>query len=83
MSTSISLKNINQPAPPLFQRIDKAVSLLTNASIVILLSMGYKDSSLLFLFLKIGISSIMQAIGAILAEAPIEVTATSTTQSNN
>lgn len=61
---TFSPNNFSTPAPILFTRINTAVSQIQNAAIVILLAIGYKDSSLLLLIIKIGTSAIMGAIGA-------------------
>jgi len=70
----LSINNINKPTPIWFKRLSNAVSILSNGTIAILLALGFKDSSLIMLLLKIGLSTLMQTIGALLTDTPEDST---------
>lgn len=65
--TSVSIKNLNKPAPKWFRKLKRAVSLLSDTAVVMLLSMGQAENSLVILWCRVGISGIMNALEIILA----------------
>jgi hypothetical protein len=71
MATTMSLKNVRTPAPAWFRKTKRAVSILVNGLIVILLALGYSDNSMVMLILKIGISTAMTALESVLADADV------------
>jgi hypothetical protein len=62
------INRVNQPAPKWFIKTKKAVSVLSNGIIIILLAMGYTDSSMVMLLLKVGVSTAMSTLEAILVD---------------
>lgn len=71
MPTSLDLTgaNINKPAPKWFLRTKSAVSILSDAAVVILITSGLaKDNSLTILYLRVGISALFNALNAALAD---------------
>jgi hypothetical protein len=69
MATSMSLKNVRTPAPKWFMKTKKATSILVNGVIIILLALGYTENSLVMLLLKVGISTAMSALEAVIADS--------------
>jgi hypothetical protein len=67
MKLSARLKNMNQPAPIWFRKTKKIISLLSDAAIVVLLSFGYSENSLIMLVLRVGLSAVMNSLEVILA----------------
>lgn len=64
------LKNISKNTPIWFRKLRKAVTLLSDATIVILLGMGYTDNSLVMLVLRVGISALLNTIEIFLTDEP-------------
>jgi hypothetical protein len=56
------------PAPKWFRKLKKALTLLADTAVVILLAMGYAENSLLMLCLRVGLSGALQSLEAILVE---------------
>lgn len=82
MSTSISRKNINQPAPRWFRRVKKAISILTVAANVMVAQYPTGDEMFKMrvqLWCTVGIGAIMESLEALLANGEIYVN----TQDNN
>jgi hypothetical protein len=71
---SVALRNVSKPAPLWFRKLKKVSSLLSNAAIVILLSMGYADSSTIMLVLRVGQSVLMDSLETILADGEENLT---------
>jgi hypothetical protein len=67
MKITASIKNMNKPAPKWFRKLKRVTSLLSDSAIVILLALGYSDSSLIMLFCRVGISAVMNSLEVILA----------------
>jgi len=64
------LKNINKNTPVWFRKLRKAVTLISDATIVIMLGIGYTDNSLIMLVLRVGISAVMSSIEVFLTDEP-------------
>ena len=65
---TVSVKNVRRKAPAKFLKVKKAVSILSNAAVVMLLAAGYGESSLAMLIARVAISAVMEAAEALLAE---------------
>lgn len=65
----VSITNIGLPAPRWFKRLSKAVSILSNTTVAIMLLAGYAEDSLVMLVLRIGISGLMSGIEALLTDS--------------
>jgi len=59
---TLSRKNFNKTKPPKFLKIKKAITLLSDAAIIILLGLGYSDNSLIILILRVGLSAVLESI---------------------
>lgn len=70
MATSISLTgNVNKPAPKWFTKTKNAVSTLSDAAVVILITAGIaKDNGILILIIRVGISAVFNALNTVLAD---------------
>lgn len=64
---TISPNNVNKPAPRWFRKLKRATTILSDTAVVMLLSMGYTDNSLIILWCRVGLSGILTALEAILA----------------
>lgn len=64
---TISPNNVNKPAPRWFRKLKRATTILSDTAVVMLLSMGYGDNSLVILWCRVGLSGILTAFEAILA----------------
>ena len=65
----VSITNVGLPAPRWFKRISKAVSILSNTAVVIMLGLGYAEDSLVMLVIRVGISGLMSFIEALLVDS--------------
>ena len=65
---SVSIKNINKPSPLWFRKLKRVTSLLSDATVVCLLSLGYADSSLPILVCRVGISALMNTIDVLISD---------------
>jgi hypothetical protein len=66
-NTTIDLNNSNKPAPRWFRKLKKALTLLSDTAIVMLLAQGYTENSLTMLWLRVGLSGILQTLEIVLA----------------
>lgn len=64
------ISRINQNTPVWFRKLRKAITTLSDATIVILLGIGYTDDSLIMLVLRVGLSALMSSIEIFLTEEP-------------
>ena len=62
------IERANKPAPAWFRKTKKALTLLSDTAVVILLAMGFAENSLLMLCLRVGLSGVLQALEAVLVE---------------
>lgn len=60
----------NKNTPVWFRKLRKAITLLSDASIVILLGIGYSEDSLILLVIRVGISAVMSSIEVFLTNEP-------------
>ena len=67
--TKVSITNVGLPAPKWFKRLSKAVSILSNTAVVIMLALGYAEDSLIMLIARVGISGFMSFIEALLTDS--------------
>ena len=51
-----------------FQKISKAVSIISNTLVIILLGLGFEENSLILLIARVGISGLMSAIEVFYSE---------------
>ncbi len=65
----VSITNVGLPAPKWFKRLSKAVSILSNTAVVIMLALGYAEDSLVMLIARVGISGFMSFIEALLTDS--------------
>ena len=72
-NTTVSVNNANKPAPKWFRKSKKALSILSDTTVVILLAMGHSESSLLMLILRIGLSGALEALETMLANGEVYV----------
>lgn len=71
MATTVSMKNIGQPAPRWFRRSKKAILIITMAANAMIASWGFSDQLLtarLQLWCTIGIGALLEAIEALLKD---------------
>jgi hypothetical protein len=59
---TFSRKNFNKTKPSWFLKLKKAIQLLCNATIVILLGLGYAENSLALLILRVGVDAILESL---------------------
>ena len=64
---TVSPTNASKPAPKWFRKLKRVSALLTDASIVMLLALGYSDNSLIMLFCRVGLSAVMNSLEVVLA----------------
>jgi len=64
------LERINHNTPVWFRKTRKAITLLSDATIVILLGIGYSEDSLILLVLRVGISAVMSTVEIFLTDQP-------------
>lgn len=67
--TKVSITNVALPAPKWFKRLSKAVSILSNTAVIIMLALGYAEDSLIMLMARVGISGFMSFIEALLTDS--------------
>lgn len=65
---TVSIKNVRKKAPSTFIKAKKAVSILSNAAVVMLLAMGHAENSTAMLIARVAISAVMEAVEAVIAE---------------
>lgn len=65
---TLSRKNINKSKPKWFLKLKKVVTLLSDASVIILLGIGYADNSLLILLIRVGISALLESIQILISD---------------
>lgn len=70
MTAKKIISTINKNTPVWFRKLKKAVTLLSDASIVLLLGVGYSEDSLIMLVIRVGISAIMNTIEIFLSDEP-------------
>jgi hypothetical protein len=70
MTTKKIINKINQNTPIWFRKLKKAITLLSDATIIILLGIGYSEDSLIMLVIRVGISAIMNSIEIFLSDEP-------------
>ncbi len=63
-------KMLNKNTPMWFRKAKKGITLLSDATIVILLGVGFSDNSLMLLVLRVGISALMNTIEIFLTNEP-------------
>lgn len=68
MSINDITNRITSPAPKWYVRIKNALTILADTTCVILLALGYSENSLIMLILRVGLSGLLGAIGALLTD---------------
>ena len=66
--TTISRKNIYKSAPVWFRKTKKALTILQDTTVIILLALGQSEHSLLMLLIRVGLSGALTALEAVLAD---------------
>ncbi len=64
---SVAVSNANKPAPRWFRKLKRALTMLSDSAIVMLLAMGYTDNSIVMLWLRVGLSGILNTLEVVLA----------------
>lgn len=67
MATTISIRNTSKPAPRWFRRTKKAVTILSDTAVIILLALGHAENSLAMLLIRVGLSGLLTAMESLLA----------------
>lgn len=65
---TFSRKNINKKKPSWFLKLKKAITLLSDAAIVILLGLGYSENSFIILILRVGLSAVLETIQILISD---------------
>lgn len=65
---TFSRKNFNKRKPAKFLKIKKAITLLSDAAIIILLGLGYSENSLIILVLRVGLSAVLESIQLLISD---------------
>lgn len=68
--TNNILKKINHNTPTWFRKLKKIITLLSDATIIIMLGVGFAEDSLAMLIIRVGISAIMNTIEIFLSDEP-------------
>lgn len=63
------MAKISIKKPQWFKRVNKAVSILSNTAVVIMLALGYAEDSLVMLIARVGISGLMGFLEALLTDS--------------
>lgn len=61
-------KNFNKKKPSWFLKLKKAITLLSDAAIVILLGLGHSENSLIILILRVGLSAVLESIQLLISD---------------
>ncbi|NCT92956.1 MAG: hypothetical protein GXC72_00905 [Chitinophagaceae bacterium] len=61
------IENTKKPAPRWFRKTKRAAEMLSDTAIVMLISMGYAENSLVMLWLRVGLSGILNTLEMVLA----------------
>jgi hypothetical protein len=67
MPTTLNTANVHKPAPRWFRKLKKALTLLADTAVVIMLAMGYAENSFIMLCLRVGLSGVLQSLEIMLA----------------
>tara|TARA_R110000868_G_scaffold234980_1_gene488677 strand:+ start:633 stop:851 length:219 start_codon:yes stop_codon:yes gene_type:complete len=70
MTAKKLISTINKNTPIWFRKIKKGVTLLSDATIIIMLGVGYSEDSLILLVIRVGISAIMNTVEIFLTDEP-------------
>lgn len=65
---TVSLSNVHKQPPRWFRKTKRALTIACDGAIVFLLALGYSESSLYYLIARVGISTALQVVEAVLAE---------------
>lgn len=77
--TTLKLANSSKPAPRWFRKTKKALTILADTAVIILLAMGFKENSLLMLMCRVGLSGLLTALETLLANGEDYTEATAET----
>lgn len=66
--TTISRRNLYKSAPVWFRKTKKALTILQDTAVVMLLALGQAEHSLLMLMIRVGLSGGLTALEAVLAD---------------
>lgn len=66
-NTSLSTTNLSKPAPRWFRKTKRAVTVLADTAVIMLLATGHQENSIIMLWCRVGISGILTALESFLA----------------
>lgn len=69
--TTFSADNTGKPAPKWFRKLKKALTILSDTAVVMLLSMGHAENSFIMLWCRVGLSGILESCEAMLANGEV------------
>lgn len=62
-----SINNANKPAPKWFRKTKRALTMLSDSAIVMLLARGYTENSVVMLWIRVGLSGVLNTLEVVLA----------------
>jgi hypothetical protein len=65
---TLSRKNIHKQARQWFRKLKKALSLLSDSTVIILLAAGYADDSFTILVIRVGVSASLNTLEIFLSD---------------
>lgn len=65
--TTISPDNVHKPAPRWFRKLKRAVTVLSDTAVIMLLATGHEQNSIIMLWCRVGISGVLTALETLLA----------------
>lgn len=61
------IENAKKPAPRWFRKLKRAVTMLSDTAVVMLLATGHSENSLVILWCRVGISGLLNTLEVVLA----------------
>lgn len=65
--TTLSPENAGKPAPRWFRKTKRAVTVLADTAVIMLLATGHAQNSIIMLWCRVGISGVLTALETLLA----------------
>lgn len=66
-----TLSNTSKPAPRWFRKLKTSLTILSDTAVVMLLSMGHQENSFIMLWCRVGLSGVLTALEALLANGEV------------
>lgn len=66
------IQRSSKRAPKWFRKLKRASTILADGAVVMMLAMGYTENSLIILWCRVGLSTGLQALEAVLVESDEE-----------